>query len=206
MRLPQVRAALDNILRVASGEVMIADLQGVKVELPVLAEHVRQRLGLRVALARRLRGVARALAAERGVPGGGAAEAARSSRRAVRAVRALLAQRGAHAGGRLGEGHDAGGRRGVLGGRDELVGVLEVVIALVVAVRIDLRQTEICVSPMCHASKPIYSRPKLASLWAGGTMAGTHMRLLHGTTGHFWISCPRRCPAAPPCHLQAPPC
>ena len=71
MRLPQVRAALDNILRVASGEVMIADLQGVKVELPVLAEHVRQRLGLRVALARRFRGVARALAAERGVPGGG---------------------------------------------------------------------------------------------------------------------------------------
>ena len=69
------------------------------------------------------------------------------------------------------------------------MGVLEVFIALVVAVRIDLRQTEICVSPMCHASKPIYSRPKLASLWAGGPMAGTHMRLLYRTAGHFWISC-----------------
>ena len=59
--------------------------------------------------------------------------------RAVRAVRALLAQRSAHAGGRLGEGHDAGGRRGVLGGRDELVGVLQVAAALVIAVRVDLQ-------------------------------------------------------------------
>ena len=112
---------------------------------------MRQRLGLRITLARRLRRVDRALAAERGVPGGGAAEVAAPGGRAVRAVRAvraLPAQRGAHAGGRLGEGHDAGGRQGERGRRNELVGVLQVVAALVVAMRTDLQQTEICVSPM----------------------------------------------------------